>query len=125
MDAREHRDDEGADAGDRARDRLVARNLYLHELRRLGRQRELSEELPAPGPSPAEQSQHGSTLATVLAALRRLPESDRAALLMRAQDGLSYEEIGRALALTAGAARVRVHRARLKLVSLVPKEVLP
>lgn len=103
----------------------IARNFYLHELRRLGRQRELSEELPALGPSPAERSQHSSALATVLAALRRLPESDRAALLMRAQDGFSYEEIGRALALTAGAARVKVHRARLKLVSLVPKEVLP
>jgi DNA-directed RNA polymerase specialized sigma24 family protein len=38
-------------------------------------------------------------------------------VLMRA-DGLPYMEIARALELSPAAARVRVHRARLKLVAL-------
>ena len=33
----------------------------------------------------------------VLEGLQELPEIDRAALLMRAQDGMAYEEISRAL----------------------------
>ena len=103
----------------------IARHLYLHELRRRGRHEELPEDLPSPAQSQEELSQQSSALAAVFAALRRLPERDRAALLMRAQDEMSYEEIGRALGLSAGAARVKVHRARLKIVSWVPKEVMP
>jgi RNA polymerase sigma-70 factor (ECF subfamily) len=53
----------------------------------------------------------------VAAALRQLPEVDRAALLMRAEDGLPYEEIAAALGLSVAAARVKVHRARLKLAA--------
>ena len=66
-----------------------------------------------------------SSLAAVLAALGTFPEADRAALLMRAQDEMSYAEIGAALGLSEGAVRVKVHRARLKLAALVPKELVP
>jgi RNA polymerase sigma-70 factor (ECF subfamily) len=54
-------------------------------------------------------------LRTVLAAMQQLPEIDRAALLMRGEDDMPYEEIARALGISAGAARVKIHRARLKL----------
>jgi DNA-directed RNA polymerase specialized sigma24 family protein len=37
---------------------------------------------------------------------------------MRAQDGMSYEEIAGALGLSLVAVKVKVHRARLKLSSL-------
>ncbi len=47
-----------------------------------------------------------------------LPEERRSALLLRAQEGMSHEEIGDALGITAGAARVRVHRARAALARL-------
>jgi DNA-directed RNA polymerase specialized sigma24 family protein len=40
---------------------------------------------------------------------------DRAALIMHVLYEMPYEEIARALSLTAVAARVKVHRARLKL----------
>jgi len=56
-----------------------------------------------------------SELRVVLAALNRLPEVDRAAVLMRADQGLSYEEIAVVLGVTVTAAKVKVHRARLKL----------
>jgi RNA polymerase sigma-70 factor (ECF subfamily) len=55
-------------------------------------------------------------------ALRRLPELDRTALLLRAEAGLSYEEIAAATGLTAVGARVRVFRARAKIVALVQHE---
>jgi RNA polymerase sigma-70 factor (ECF subfamily) len=50
--------------------------------------------------------------------MQRLPELDRAALLMRAQGELSYEAIAAALGLSTVAARVKVHRARLELSEL-------
>jgi RNA polymerase sigma-70 factor (ECF subfamily) len=48
--------------------------------------------------------------------LQRLAEVDRAALLMRAQGELSYEQIAAALGISVVAARVKVHRARLELL---------
>jgi RNA polymerase sigma-70 factor (ECF subfamily) len=57
-------------------------------------------------------------LADVLEALQSLPEIDRAALLMHAQDELPYAEIARALGLSLTAVKVRVHRARIKLRQL-------
>jgi RNA polymerase sigma-70 factor (ECF subfamily) len=47
--------------------------------------------------------------------LQKLPEPDRAALLMRAEDQMSYEEIAAAIGVSSGAARVKVHRARRHL----------
>ena len=57
-----------------------------------------------------------------MAALQQLPEIDRAALLMRSQDEMSNETIAAALGLTPVAARVKVHRARIKLASQCRKE---
>ena len=39
-------------------------------------------------------------------------------LLMRAQDGIPYEEIATALGLSLPAVKVKVHRARLRLAEL-------
>ena len=103
----------------------IARNVFLHELRGVRKRDELPEELPSPAASPAERAESRSSLGAVLEALRTLPELDRSALLFRAEDEMSYEEIGRALGLSAGAARVRVHRARMKLLTLIPNEALP
>jgi RNA polymerase sigma-70 factor (ECF subfamily) len=54
----------------------------------------------------------------VFAALQTLPEIDRAALLLHAQDGLPYAAVAAALGLSIPAVKVRVHRARMKLRSL-------
>ncbi len=51
----------------------------------------------------------------MLTALQALPEIDRAAVLMRADDEMAYEEIARALGISVSAAKVKVHRARLTL----------
>ena len=58
----------------------------------------------------------------VLRALRGLPEGERAALLLRVDHDLSYEEIASALGISAGAAKVRVHRARLRLASALKSQ---
>ena len=55
-------------------------------------------------------------LRAVFEALQQLPEIDRAALLLRAHEGLSYAEIAATLDLTVAAARVKVHRARMRLI---------
>lgn len=96
----------------------IARNLFLQGRR--GPRRELAvaslDETRADArPGPAERAEARDELRATLAALATLSEVDRAALLMRAESGLAYEEIAAALGLAPITVRVKVHRARLKL----------
>jgi len=71
--------------------------------------------LPAAEPGP-ERVAEGKLLATALGReLRRLPERQRAAILLRHQQGMSYPEIAAALAVPEGKAKTLVHRGVLKL----------
>jgi RNA polymerase sigma-70 factor (ECF subfamily) len=103
----------------------IARNVYLHELRRRSRQADLRDSRLSTSPGEQERAEQRDALEVVLRALRQLPESDRAALLMRSQHGFSYEQIAQALRLSLSAAKVKVHRARLRLAAMVPREVQP
>jgi RNA polymerase sigma-70 factor (ECF subfamily) len=76
---------------------------------------EMQEGIADSRPGPAASADGRFELRAVLAALQQLPEADRAALLMRAQDGMSHQEIAAALGLSVAAVRVRIHRARLEL----------
>ena len=96
----------------------IARNLHVDGRRREARNVELPELLFDPSPGPDVEAQDKQALDTVLRALQQIPEVDRAALLMRAQDGLPYEEIAAALGIPLASARVKVHRARLRLADL-------
>ena len=96
----------------------IARNLHHDGRRRESRHVELPEGLLDPGPGPEVEARDRQALGAVLRALQTIPEVDRAALLMRAQDGLPYDEIARALGLTLAAVRVKVHRARLRIADL-------
>jgi RNA polymerase sigma-70 factor (ECF subfamily) len=93
----------------------IARNLYRAERKRTARQVALDGALPDRKPGPEAVARGSSELDAVLAALQTLPETDRAALLMHAQDGLPYAAIALSLGLSTVAVKVRVHRARLKL----------
>jgi RNA polymerase sigma-70 factor (ECF subfamily) len=93
----------------------IARNLFLQERRGARRTTGLDEQMADPQPGPDDQLRVRSELGAVLAALQALPEIDRAAVSMRTDEELPYEEIGRILGISAGAAKVKVHRARLKL----------
>jgi len=96
----------------------IARNLFLQGRRRTSRQVELSEELKDPAEGPQVRAEHDSELALALAALQRLPEVDRSALLMRAEDEMPYDEIARSLGISLASVKVKIHRARLALARI-------
>ena len=96
----------------------IARNLFLEELRRTGRLTPIAQDAADAGPDPERRAAAERELQTVLAALQRLPEVDRSAVLLRAEEGLSYDDIAAALGISPAAARVKVHRARLKLAEV-------
>jgi RNA polymerase sigma-70 factor, ECF subfamily len=96
----------------------VARNAYRDLQRRDWRRAELDESDANQGASVQEHLEHREELAVVLAGLQELPEIDRAALLMRSLDEMPYEEIAAALDVTVATARVKVHRARARLIAV-------
>jgi RNA polymerase sigma-70 factor, ECF subfamily len=96
----------------------IARNLFLHGLRRESRHEQLDRELTSTQPSPYDEAQQRQEFRAVLTALQELPEVDRAALLMRALDGMAYEEIARALGISLSSAKVKIHRARMRLAGI-------
>ena len=94
----------------------IARNAYIDLLRRAARHTQLDENMPAGQISAQTQMEQSAEVREVLAALQQLPEMDRAVLLMRALDEMPYEEIAETLGIPVVRARVKVHRARLKLM---------
>lgn len=92
----------------------IARNIYLHELRNLGRRRELAGGIPDTA-SLARHTESRQELRQALEAMQELPETDRTALLLRAAEGLPYKDIAGVLGISVASAKVKVHRARWKL----------
>ena len=93
----------------------IARNLWLQGIRSRWRQRQLAVEDADRRPGPDVEAIGRIDLQRTLGALATLDAIDRAAILMRAQEELSYEEIAQSLGTTVSAAKVRVHRARKRL----------
>jgi RNA polymerase sigma-70 factor (ECF subfamily) len=94
----------------------IARNLFLADRRRARKMTTIDERTQDTGPDPERRAHAHLELTAVLAALQTLPEVERAAVLLRAEEGMSYDEVAAALGISPVAARVKVHRARLKLV---------
>jgi RNA polymerase sigma-70 factor, ECF subfamily len=82
------------------------------------RQVALDENLRDPQASSYAQVAQKAELRAVLARLQKLPEIDRAALLMRAFDEMPYDEIARAPGISLPAVKVKIHRARLALADI-------
>jgi RNA polymerase sigma-70 factor (ECF subfamily) len=93
----------------------IARNLFLKQQRKNRRLDPIDETLPDSQPGPLEITQARSELENTLRAMQKLPEVDRTVLIMRAQSGLSYEEIAQLTELSISAVKVKIHRARLKM----------
>jgi RNA polymerase sigma-70 factor, ECF subfamily len=94
----------------------IARNLYRDLQRREARHTELDEKMTDTRISAQTQMEQDAEVRAVLAALQELPEIDRTVLLMRALDEMPYEEIAAAMEIPVTTAKVKVHRARAKLM---------
>jgi RNA polymerase sigma-70 factor (ECF subfamily) len=94
----------------------IARNSYTDLLRRATRHTQLDENMRDTRISAQTQMEESAEVRAVLAALQQLPEMDRTVLLMRALDEMPYEEIAETLGIPVVTAKVKVHRARLKLM---------
>ncbi len=95
----------------------IARNAFLDGARSRRREVPLADDLRAPGLDPADRLDDARRLRAVMGKLRALPEGERAALLLRVDHELPYDEIAGVLGISVTAAKVRVHRARNRLVA--------
>jgi len=68
---------------------------------------------------PHQHAEASEAEALLAAGLKQLPRLQREVFLLRAQQGLEYEEIAAALATTPGAARVHYHHAVRRLKEIV------
>jgi RNA polymerase sigma-70 factor (ECF subfamily) len=103
----------------------VARNLWRNDRRRVGRRRRLARNLPieAPTAAPDDLADLGAT--RIHRALASLPGGDQEVLRLVVWDGLTAEQAGVALGCRAGAARVRLHRARARLAAALDDAEAP
>jgi RNA polymerase sigma-70 factor, ECF subfamily len=94
----------------------VARRVLANQRRASGRGEALQDRL-AGGPDPESLEEHVTESDLVRAALARLPERDREALMLVAWHGLSGKRAARAAGCTRAAFDVRLHRARRRLAA--------
>lgn len=66
-------------------------------------------------PDPADPGAPPDEVVAVVDALARLPEADRQVVVLGLVGGLSAAEVGAVVGASAGAVRVRLHRARRRL----------
>ena len=97
----------------------IARNAGLDALRRRRTSTLPERETADPRRDPEHQLIDRQELDRVLAAIRRLDDTDRQLVALLATGTFSYREIGRLLDLSETNVKVRVHRARLKLKALM------
>lgn len=106
----------------------TARRVCLQRRRQLGRRRRAIARLAAePGSPPGDALAvllREERRARVMTALAGLSEADREVLRLFFNEGLSAEEVAARTATTAGAARVRKHRALRRLETILGGEDL-
>ena len=93
----------------------IVRNLYVSHLRKARRVAVLDEALPDPVDRVVAPLERRSETEAAWRALAMLSAADREALLMRVAD-MSYAEIAESLNITVAAAKVRIHRARVRVL---------
>lgn len=103
----------------------VARNLALNELSKnntraglLSRFFEFFEKKP---PHPEEELLRNETQKTVRKLLKRLPEHQRSALLLREQEEMTYREIALTLEISESKVKIDIFRARQALHAMWSK----
>ena len=100
----------------------IAHNLALNELDRAYRKREQPLELAHESVGDPERATLDEeldakrTAARIVVALERLPARQRAALTLRSEQGLGYEEIAGVMGTSVSSVKSLLHRAREKLL---------
>lgn len=97
----------------------VARNLALNEISRRETRRRLINRVRdlfrSHEPGPEENLERAEQRRILLKLLKTLPEHQRAALLLREQEEMSYMEIARVLNISQSKVKVDIFRARSRL----------
>jgi len=101
---------------------VIAQNLYRSQVREQGRFEAPADIIDRAARGPDDSAIARIDLTRLMERLQELPEIDRTVLLMRAEEEMSYEQIAAALGISAGAAKVKVHRARARLAAKNVKE---
>ncbi len=83
---------------------------------------EIERQIEDPGPTPHDESERIEREERVERAVNRLPEYQRAMIVMYHVDMLTYEEIAAALDLPIGTVKSRLNRARLSLRDYLMKD---
>lgn len=101
----------------------IAHNNFINS-RRAGRR--LSQPLPVDGPEavggPVDEAMEHETLQRLAEAVAKLPVEFRSALVLRAEEGLSFRQIAQVIGTTEQTARWRVFKARQKLMQLMDRK---
>ncbi|MCC3294899.1 RNA polymerase sigma factor SigE [Arthrobacter sp. zg-Y411] len=99
----------------------ITTNLFLDQARRRSRIRfdgmteETQSRLPSSGPGPERSFEFNNLDVDIARALEELPPDFRAAVVLCDLEGLSYDEVARALDVKLGTVRSRIHRGRAML----------
>jgi RNA polymerase sigma-70 factor (ECF subfamily) len=114
----------------------IAANACTDELRRRARRPAVSLDAPPPGsdepldvpdaaPGPETAALRAEQRRTVQAALLRLPQDQRLAVVLCDMHGYAYEEIAETMGVRIGTVKSRIARGREKLRQILLEEVAP
>jgi len=95
--------------------RIVTRRA-LHRIAARRTTQALDEVELEAGPDPAHAAERRERLRAVTQAIANLPPEQRAALVLREFEGLSYQEVAEILGASLPAVKGRIHRARLTVI---------
>lgn len=101
----------------------VMHNLFVNRYR-ANRRRAATVTLEADTLVAPESAESARTVNDIERALQELPPAQREVLLLVALEQLSYDEVAAALDIPRGTVMSRLHRAREKLRTLLPQEVV-
>lgn len=76
---------------------------------------EMERQVEDDGPGPGDLAEQGERARSLTTAVGKLPEYQRAMIVMYHAEGLAYEEIAEALDLPIGTVKSRLNRARLQM----------
>ncbi len=73
---------------------------------------EFARQFQSPGENPEKISMHSESAGFLIKAVEKLPPHYKIIILLRHQEGLSYDEIAATLDVPLGTVKARIHRAR-------------